>query len=69
MSFGILQSFMKRMESFGHMEKLPEMSSIYKHFQAQDKTYQLVEKEVLEEERPPMISIPQYREKFHGAEK
>lgn len=65
MSFGILQSFMKRMEAFGQLEKLPEMSSIYKHFQAQDESYQLIEKEVLEEERPPMITIPQYKEKFH----
>jgi glucosyl-3-phosphoglycerate synthase len=64
MSFGILQSFFNRMQKYGGIDKLPDMNQIYKHFQAQDQQYQLVEEEIKEEERPPMSTIPEYRKKF-----
>jgi glucosyl-3-phosphoglycerate synthase len=64
MSFGILQSFLNRMESFGLVDKFPEMSNIFRQFQAEGNRYDQVLKEIIEEERPPMISIPEYREKF-----
>jgi hypothetical protein len=52
------------MQKYGGIEKLPEMNHIYKHFQAQDQTYQLIEQEIKEEERPPISTIPEYRKKF-----
>ncbi|NBD39041.1 MAG: glucosyl-3-phosphoglycerate synthase [Verrucomicrobia bacterium] len=64
MSFGILQSFLRRMESFDLVEKLPQMSNIFRQFQAEGNRYEQVLKEIVEEERPPMISIPAYRRKF-----
>lgn len=64
MSFGILQSFLNRIESFGLVDRLPEMSNIFRQFQAEGNRYDQVLKEIIEEERPPMISIPEYREKF-----
>lgn len=64
MSFGILQSFLRRMESFDLVEKLPEMSNTFRQFQAEGNRYEQVLKEIVEEERPPMISIPAYRNKF-----
>jgi len=64
MSFGILQSFFNRLEMYGMIDKLPELEKVYKHFQAQDNEYQIVEHTLKEEERPPMSSIPEYRKKF-----
>lgn len=64
MSFGILQSFLRRIEAFGMVDKLPDMSNIFRQFQAQDNRYEQVMVEIIEEERPPMIEIPEYRKKF-----
>lgn len=64
MSFGILQSFLNRIESFGMVDRLPEMSNIFRQFQAEGNRYEQVLKEIIEEERPPMITIPEYRKKF-----
>jgi len=64
MSFGILQSFLNRMEAYGLVDKLPEMSNIFRQFQAEGNRYEQVLKEIIEEERPPMISVPAYRRKF-----
>lgn len=64
MSFGILQSFLNRIESFGMVEKLPELSNIFRQFQAEGNRYDQVLKEIIEEERPPMITIEDYRKKF-----
>lgn len=65
MAFGILQSFLKRMESFGMVEKLPEMHNIFRQFQAHDRSYEQVTYHIVEEERPPMIEIQAYRSKFY----
>lgn len=64
MSFGILQSFLNRLESHGKIDQLPELSNIYRSFMVEGSQYELQEKEIVEEERPPMITIPAYREKF-----
>ena len=68
MSFGILQSFMNRMEAFGYIKDLPEISRIYRHFMAQDESYELNEIEIKEEERPPMVTIDAYRKRFRIAD-
>ncbi len=65
MSFGILQTFLRRLESFEMVGQLPEMSNIFRQFQAEGKDYEQVTREIIEEERPPMNSIPEYREKFN----
>jgi len=64
MAFGILQSFFNRLESHGMNEKLPQLSHTLRQFQAEDNDYQQVTFDINEEERPPMIDIPAYREKF-----
>lgn len=66
MSFGIIQTFLARAVSLGMVANLPELSPIMRQFQVRDdKTYEQLEYEIHEEERPPMISIPAYRSKFH----
>ncbi len=64
MSFGILQTFLTRMEKFGMIRDLAELNRVYRHFEAQDRSYHLNEKVIQEEERPPMIDVAAYREKY-----
>jgi glucosyl-3-phosphoglycerate synthase len=63
MAFGILQSFLNRIESYGLVDKLPDMSATFRQFQAEGNRYEQVLREIVEEERPPMIEIPEYRKK------
>ncbi len=60
MAFGILQSFLNRLESLGMVTDLPQMETIFRQFQVEGKTYEQVLKEIVEEERPPMNTIPAY---------
>jgi len=64
MSFGILQTFLKRMRNLGITGELPELNTILRQVQSRDESYELVEHDIVEAERPPMGTIPAYREKF-----
>lgn len=64
MSFGILQTFIKRARSLGIIEKA-DHETILRQFQVKQEHYQQMKMEIIEEERPPMIEIPEYREKFN----
>jgi glucosyl-3-phosphoglycerate synthase len=65
MSFGILQTFIKRAKALGIIEKISDFETVLRQTQARDDIYEQVELEIIEEERPPMIEIEQYREKFN----
>lgn len=64
MSFGILQSFLGRMEKMGMQGELPAMTNVLRQFQAQDSEYLQVKHDIIEEERPPIVEIEAYRRKF-----
>ena len=64
MAFGILRAFLKRAEAFGVIGSLPELSHYLRQFQVNAETFEQVLHEIIEEERPPMIEIPEYREKY-----
>ncbi len=64
MSFGILQTFLNRLKRYGMVDKLPELFTLYRQFQAEGNRYDLLNKEIVEYERPPMITLPAYCEKF-----
>lgn len=64
MSFGILQTFLTRMERFGMIKEMTEINRVYRHFEAQDRSYHLNEKVIEEDERRPMIEVSAYQEKF-----
>ena len=66
MAFGILQTFLARMESLELIRELPDMSTILRQFQVNGKEFEAIEKEIVEEERPPMIEIKKYQEKMKG---
>jgi glucosyl-3-phosphoglycerate synthase len=64
MSFGILRAFLSRMTSLGMVKDMAELSTILRQFQARDTQYEQVMMEIREEERPPMVTVPAYREKY-----
>lgn len=64
MSFGILQTFFRRLEQLGRLPAMPEVETIYRQFEVEDRDYQQITHSIVEEERPPMIEIPAYRKKF-----
>lgn len=64
MSFGILQTFLNRLKNYGMVDKLPELATIFRQFQAEGNRYEQLTREIVEDERPPMITIPAYREKY-----
>lgn len=64
MAFGILQTVLSRMNSLGIISELPALNHTLRQFQTDDNIFETVEHNILEEERPPMIEIPAYREKM-----
>ncbi|PWN05471.1 glucosyl-3-phosphoglycerate synthase [Rhodohalobacter mucosus] len=63
MSFGILQTFIKRAKALGILEKA-DHETIMRQFQVTKDHYEQNLIEIVEEERPPMIEIEEYRKKF-----
>ena len=61
MSFGILQTFINRLQSQGMIDRVPNMEKFYRRFEVEDGAYNQLVQEVVEEERPPMIEIDGYR--------
>jgi glucosyl-3-phosphoglycerate synthase len=43
---------------------MKQFSTVLRQFQAQNEKYEQIEHEIVEEERPPMNTLPEYREKF-----
>jgi len=64
MAFGILQTFLKRLEALGILSNLPELSTTLRQFQVNNNLFEEIPLKIIEEERPPMIEIPEYRKKF-----
>lgn len=61
MSFGILRTFLSRLRSRGIVVDLPELPTIMHQYQVRDQNYEAVRLDIREEERPPMIEVPEYR--------
>lgn len=65
MAFGILQTFINRAEAQGIIGEKPDMKTILRQFQVKNKNYEQIEHHIIEDERPPMITIEAYREKYN----
>lgn len=63
MSFGILQTFIKRAKALGILDKA-DHETVLRQFQVQKDHYEQKQISIIEEERPPMIEIEEYRKKF-----
>jgi len=64
MAFGILQTFIKRVNSLG-MFNVEHYETILRQFQVKRNHYEQNLIEIEEQERPPMIEIEEYRKKFN----
>jgi glucosyl-3-phosphoglycerate synthase len=67
MSFGILQTFLARTQSLGILPNLPELHHDLLQHQARERQFEQISHHIVEEERPPMLDIEAYRNKFHPA--
>ncbi|WP_142453451.1 glucosyl-3-phosphoglycerate synthase [Gracilimonas mengyeensis] len=65
MAFGLLQSFLTRAGDQNVVEVKQAYNTILRQFQARKEKYEQLEHEIHEDERPPMIDIPEYRKKFN----
>lgn len=65
MAFGILQSFLNRLKGYDLVSDMPEMTGIFRQLLAEGRRYEQRALSIAEEERPPMITLPEYRER-HG---
>ena len=61
MAFGILQSFLSRADRLGVLKSEHELETILRQFQVQDNVFEMVEHQIVEDERPPMVTIAQYQ--------
>lgn len=65
MAFGLLQTFLKRAEDQGVLQVKKEYETVLRQFQAKKETFELSDYEIFEDERPPMIEVQDYRNKFN----
>ncbi|KPL83305.1 glucosyl-3-phosphoglycerate synthase [Thermanaerothrix daxensis] len=63
MSFLILQAFIRKLEQRYHLPILEEVNKSMKFIRYEEGRYSLMVQEVVEQERPPMIEIPEYLER------
>ena len=61
MSFGILQTFLNRLEAYDTIKELPPLENIMRQFQAKEQHHEQITFQIEEEERPPMCTIPEYQ--------
>ena len=64
MSFGILQTFFSRLQRFGILETIEDLRTVFRRVQVNEQQFQMMAQTILEDERPPMIEIPEYLAKF-----
>ncbi len=68
MAFGVLRTFIRRLVRDGKAQFAEELPSLMRQFEVEEgRRYQTQEYTIEEVERPPMIELPEYREKFHAA--
>lgn len=64
MSFGILQSFLSRLAAHGKLQQVDAVANIYRAWHLNGTGHKETAEEIIEEERPPMADVPEYRQRF-----
>ena len=64
MSFGILQTFFSRLKDFNILQCNEDFRTIFRRVQVHEQDFQLLATTILEDERPPMLEIPEYIKRF-----
>jgi glucosyl-3-phosphoglycerate synthase len=71
MAFGILHTFIARIKQYGAAEILRELGdrhiALEMHNPAESSSHRVIKTDIPSIERPPIIDIPEYREKFRKA--
>ena len=66
MSFGVMQTFIRRIEAMGLIHINSEIFDEILQHTIQDGSYKNISTEMRARERPPMISIKEYQDRFHN---
>jgi glucosyl-3-phosphoglycerate synthase len=64
MSFGILHTFLSRIQDLGKLKDLPDLGRTLHQFQIRDRIHERVDYNFIYEERPPMIEVEAYQQQF-----
>ncbi|MDR2741630.1 MAG: glucosyl-3-phosphoglycerate synthase [Treponema sp.] len=64
MAYGILGTFFSRAEKYGGANLLRKLASCHIALEREDAAHRVLKTAISGAERPPMIDIPEYREKF-----
>ncbi|MDR0377587.1 MAG: glucosyl-3-phosphoglycerate synthase [Spirochaetaceae bacterium] len=64
MAYGILGAFFSRAEKYGSAKLIKEPAGRHIALERENAAHRVLETAISGEERPPMIEIPEYREKF-----
>jgi len=67
MSYGILATFLDRLEKYGEISLLKELGKRHIALTADEETWKPVLSEISMVERPPMLTIPEYLARFPAA--
>jgi glucosyl-3-phosphoglycerate synthase len=65
MAFGVLRTFLSRLQREDLVRLKNELPTIMRQYEVGKSDYRQIEHTIEEFERPPMIEVPEYREKFH----
>ena len=63
MAFRILQAFLRRAAAHGTIGATPDLGTALHQFRSRDRDYEHLVSEIEEIERPPMIELPEYRQR------
>jgi glucosyl-3-phosphoglycerate synthase len=64
MSFGILHTFFERVQKYGKSKLVSELGEHHISLERSDAEHRVVKTEISTVERPPMITVPEYRTRF-----
>ena len=65
MAFGILNTFINRLEKYNEVNFMKELNKFHIALSVVDSEHSVIETEISAGERPPMVEIPEYRDKFY----
>ncbi|MDR0388621.1 MAG: glucosyl-3-phosphoglycerate synthase [Spirochaetaceae bacterium] len=68
MAYGILNTFLSRGKKYSTVELLRDLGTDHISLEQKNSAHTVIRTAIPAEERPPIIEIPEYREKFHRTE-
>jgi len=64
MAYGILNTFFKRAAGYGDAQLLKTLGAYHISLESEGELHRIIETEIPSIERPAMLEIPEYRERF-----